>query len=52
MITLLIEMLGLPNFGYMYNIVWVTWWIFVGDIMDMNYDAIAFILNKIYFKKT
>ena len=42
MITSLVEMLELPNFGHMtdhiYNIILVTSLTFVGDVMDRNYD--------------
>ena len=54
MITFLIEMLQLPNFGHM-----TTSTIqfesrdenFVGDVMDRNYDVITFISKSLYFNK-
>ena len=35
-----------------YNIIWVTWLNFIGDILDRNYDVKNFILKYLYFKKT
>ena len=55
MITSLIEMVELTNFGHMTTLtmfIWVTWWNFVGHIMHRNYDVITFILKYLYFKKT
>ena len=48
MITSLIEMLQLSNFGHM-----ITSKIQFEsrDIMDRKYDAITFILKYVYFKK-
>ena len=52
MITSLIEMLELPNFGHIphlrYNLSHV---IFV-DVMDISYDIITFISKDLYFQKT
>ena len=47
MITSLIEILELPNFGHMTtsNIR------FVGDIVDRSYNFISFTLKYLYFKK-
>ena len=55
MITSLIEMLELPNFGHMITstilFTWVTWQNFVGDIMDRNYDVITFISKCLYSRR-
>ena len=52
MITSLIEMLGLPNFGHCakYNLSHEIK--FFGDVMDRNYDVINLISKYLYFKKT
>ena len=34
-----------------YNITWVTWSNFVGDVMDTSYEVITFISKYLYFKK-
>ena len=36
---------------YIYNIIWVIWWNLVGDIMDIDYDVMTFILKYLCFKK-
>ena len=36
---------------YIYNIIWITCLNFVGDVRDMNYDAITFILKHRCFMK-
>ena len=52
MITFLIQMLELPNFGHMTtSIIWVMWQNFVGDVIDRIYGVITFISKHLYFKK-
>ena len=36
LITSLIETLELPNFGQIYNLIWITWYIFVGDVINLK----------------
>ena len=51
MITSLIRMLESPkrwSHNYIYNIIWITLWKFIGDVMDILYD---FISKYLYFKK-
>ena len=36
---------------HIYNITWITWQNFVGDVIDRNYDAITTISKYPYFKK-
>ena len=52
-LTSLVEML-LTKFwphDQIYNIIWVTWYNFVGDVIVNNYDVIAFILKYLCFMK-
>ena len=51
MITSVIKMLELPNFGHMttYNLSHVIK--FCCDVIDRNYDVITFISSYLYFKK-
>ena len=53
MITFLIEMLELPNFGHWPNIQYNLSLLlnFDGDVIDRNYDVITFTWKYIYFKK-
>ena len=53
MVTFLIEMLKLPKFGHMTTSIirFESPDNFVGDVMDRNYDVIAFISKYRYFKK-
>ena len=37
--------------NHIYNMIWVTWWNFVSDVIDINYDVINFISKYLYFKK-
>ena len=49
MITSLMEMLELPNFGHMAtSIICVN---FAADVMDRNYNVITFISKYLYFNK-
>ena len=34
-----------------YNIIWIMWWNFVGDVIERNYDVITIISKYCYFKK-
>ena len=47
MITSVIKMLArVTNFwsyDHIFNVIWVTWWNFVGNVMDKNYNVITFI---------
>ena len=36
---------------HFYNIIWITWQVFVADVMDINYDVIIFISKYFFFKK-
>ena len=53
MITSLTEMLVLPNYGNMSTstIKFESRDNFSGDVMNRNYEVIAFISKKLYFKK-
>ena len=48
-------MLELPNLNksheQIYNIIWITWLNFAGDVIDKNYDVMNFISKYRYFKK-
>ena len=55
MISSLTEMLDLQNFGHMttFTLQFESRdTIFVGDVMDRNYYAMAFFSKKLYFKNT
>ena len=53
MVTSLIEMLELPNFGHMVTstIKFELHEDYVGDIMGKSFDVIAFVSKCLYFKK-
>ena len=34
------------SYNHIYNIIWVVWWHFVGDIMERHYDVMTFILRR------
>ena len=52
MIISFIEMLGLPNLGHMTtSTIQFEPCDFAGDIMDINYDVIAFTSKYRFFKK-
>ena len=53
MITSLLEMLVTKPWSHdhIYNIIWITWENFVGDVIVKNYDVITFISKYLYFNK-
>ena len=52
MITSLIQMLQLLNFGHMTtSIIYVMWQNFVVDVIDRIYDVVTFFKKYLYFKK-
>ena len=54
MVTSLIEMLELPNFGHMVTTSTIKFELredYVGDIMGKSFDVIAFVSKCLYFKK-
>ena len=53
MVTSLIEILELPNFGYMVTstIKFESRENYVGDVMGKSFDIIAFVVKCLYFKK-
>ena len=54
MITSLMEMLELPNFGHMTTSTKKFEHVikFFSDVMDRKFDVITFISKSLYFKKT
>ena len=46
------RVIKLWSHDHTYNIIWITWHSFDGDVIDRNYDVISFFSKHLYFAKT